>query len=121
MHLPKLLFCFVSLLLSTLTLWAQAEEDPSAIRKGNRAYAQGEYDISAEYYREAGTSARAAFNLGTALFQKEEFEAAAQEFQRAAIQAESPQVQAQAFYNLGNAHLQQEDFQKQLGRLSTWT
>lgn len=73
---------------------------------GNRAYRRGDYVKAVERYRGAiqrrGSTPRLQYNLGTALLQLGEWEAARERLSEA-VQAQSPELQSRAFYNLGNA------------------
>ena len=86
--------------------WAEA------IKRGNVHYKSKAYDAALEAYQSAAedrpedTIAR--YNLGTALYQKEQFEKAADEFRRA-LDAADPVRRAQGYYNLGNTQVQLSD------------
>ena len=88
--------------------WAQA------IKRGNAHYAAEAYDAALEAYQSAAKNrpddAIARYNLGTALYQKKQFEKAADEFRRS-LDAVDPIHQAQGYYNLGNAQVQLNDIE----------
>lgn len=84
------------------------------IKRGNTHYEAGAYDAALEAYQSAAkdrpedTISR--YNLGAALYQKEEFEKAADEFRRS-LDAADPIYRAQGYYNLGNAQVQLNDIE----------
>lgn len=88
--------------------WSQA------IKRGNAHYAAEAYDAALEAYQSAAKNrpddAISRYNLGTALYQKEQFEKAADEFRRS-LDAVDPIHQAQGYYNLGNAQVQLDDIE----------
>ena len=83
-----------------------------AVKSGNAHYKAGEYDAALEAYQSAATDrpedAISHYNLGTALYQKKQFEKAADEFRRS-LDAEDPIHRAQGYYNLGNAQIELND------------
>lgn len=85
--------------------------EDSYLRKGNRAFANGNYDVSAENYQKAVDanvkSNRGKFNLGDALYQQEKYTEAAQQFSTTAQLSDDPNVQFESWHNLGNALLAQ--------------
>ncbi len=89
--------------------WSQA------IKRGNTHYEAGAYDAALEAYQSAAKDrpehAISRYNLGAALYQKEEFEKAANEFRRS-LDAADPIYQAQGYYNLGNAQAQLNDIER---------
>ena len=88
--------------------WSQA------IKRGNTHYEAGAYDAALEAYQSAAKDrpehAISRYNLGAALYQKEEFEKAADEF-RQSLDAADPIYRAQGYYNLGNAQAQLNDIE----------
>ena len=88
--------------------WSQA------IKRGNTHYKAGAYDAALDAYQSAAKDrpedAISRYNLGTALYQKEEFEKAADEFRRS-LDAADPIYRAQGYYNLGNAQVQLNDIE----------
>ena len=85
-----------------------------AIKRGNVHYKAEAYDAALEAYQSAAedrpedTISR--YNLGTALYQKKQFEKAADEFRRSLDAADSVH-RAQGYYNLGNAQVQLNDIE----------
>ncbi len=88
--------------------WSQA------IKRGNVHYKAGAYDAALEAYQSAAKDrpedAVSHYNLGTALYQKKQFEKAADEFRRSLDKAD-PIRRAQGYYNLGNAQAQLNDIE----------
>ena len=102
-------FLILSLfLIGWIGSWSQA------IRRGNVHYKAGEYDAALEAYQSAATDrpedAVSRYNLGTALYQKQQFGEAADEFRRS-LDAADPIYRAQGYYNLGNAQVQLNDIE----------
>ena len=88
--------------------WSQA------IKRGNEHYEARAYDAALEAYQSAAEDrpedAISRYNLGAALYQKEEFEKAENEF-RQSLDATDPIYRAQGYYNLGNAQAQLNDIE----------
>ena len=89
--------------------WSQA------IKRGNAHYKVKAYDAALEAYQSAAEDrpedAISRYNLGTALYQKEQFEKASDEFRRSLDAADSVH-RAQGYYNLGNAQAQLNDVEE---------
>lgn len=77
-----------------------------SVRAGNRHYKKGRYDKALEKYREAEISSPNSpavhFNIGSALYKTDDYEASKAEFRRA-LASPDPRVRSAAYYNLGNA------------------
>ncbi len=88
--------------------WSQA------IKRGNAHYKAKAYDAALEAYQSAAEDrpedAISRYNLGTALYQKKQFEKASDEFRRS-LDTANPVHQAQGYYNLGNAQVQLNDIE----------
>ena len=88
--------------------WSQA------IKRGNAHYEAEAYDAALAAYQSAANNrledAIARYNVGTALYQKKQFEKAADEFRRS-LDAADPVRRAQGYYNLGNAQVQLNDIE----------
>ena len=88
--------------------WSQA------IKRGNTHYKAEEYDAALEAYQSAvidrPEDVISHYNLGTALYQKKQFEQAADGFRRS-LDAVDPSYRARGYYNLGNAQIQLNDIE----------
>ena len=88
--------------------WSQA------IKRGNVHYQAEAYDAALEAYQSAAEdrpeNTISRYNLGTALYQKKQFEKAADEFRRSLDAADSVH-RAQGYYNLGNVQIQLNDIE----------
>ena len=88
--------------------WSQA------IKRGNAHYKAEAYDAALEAYQSAAADrpedAISRYNLGTALYQKKQFEKASDEFRRS-LDTADPVHQAHGYYNLGNAQVQLNDIE----------
>lgn len=109
-----LLFIF-----TTSTLWAQNAPERSLVRKGNRQFNKGNYELSIERYEQAlkvdPTSSEALYNLGNALYKAERFDKSEQTLVAAAADTlRSETERAESFYNLGNSQFQQKKYQEAL-------
>ena len=110
LHLPLhyILLILLPLLIGWIGSWSQA------IKRGNIHYKAGAYDAALEAYQSAATDrpedAISHYNLGAALYQKKQFEKAADEFRRS-LDAVDPIYRAQGYYNLGNAQVQLNDIE----------
>lgn len=111
---------FVGLLVAGLLAGSQplrSQAGREKVLEGNRSYSEGEYDKALELYREAleesPDSPAIRFNLGDALFKKEEMEDAADSFSEA-LQSEDPEIKSRAQYNLGNSLYRQGKLQESL-------
>ena len=88
--------------------WSQA------IKRGNTHYKAEAYDAALEAYQSAAADrpedAISHYNLGTVLYQKKQFDTAADEFRRS-LDASDPVHRAQGYYNLGNTQIQLNDIE----------
>ncbi len=84
------------------------------IKRGNAHYKAEAYDAALEAYQSAAEDrpedAISRYNLGTALYQKKQFEKASDEFRRS-LDTVDPVHQAQGYYNLGNAQARLNDIE----------
>ncbi len=81
----------------------------SSLEEGNRLYREGRYAEAAEAYQRALAAGESTpelhYNLGTALLQLGQYDAAESAF-RAALEAVDPALREWTYYNLGNRFLQ---------------
>jgi len=97
----------LSVLLSVVgVLQIEASSPKQTIKEGNLLYEQGDYVGSERKYKEAlekdSESDIINFNLGTALYKKEEYGEAVDHFQKVYL-SEDDQLKHKAYYNSGNA------------------
>jgi len=98
---------FLSILLSFIgASQIEAASPRQTIKEGNLLYEQGDYIASEKKYKEAlekdTESDIINFNLGTALYKKEEYGDAVDHFQKVYL-SEDDQLKQKAYYNSGNA------------------
>jgi len=98
---------FLSLFLSFLgASQVDAASPKQTIKEGNVFYEQGDYIASEKKYKEAlkkdAESDIINFNLGAALYKKEEYGEAVDHFQKVYL-SEDDQLKQNAYYNSGNA------------------
>ncbi len=83
-HIRRYFPLLTVLLLFFLLPAAHAQKENKWIRQGNSAFAKGDYDNAAIGYRKAldknAQNTKAQFNLGGALYAKQDFEKAAESF-----------------------------------------
>ena len=105
-------FVLMLLLLTAMTVQAQSIE--KQIRKGNRQYRKGDYAEAEVKYRKAledqPNSADAQFNLGDALYQQENYDAAYEAFQKVVDMTPDAKLKSKAVFNMGNCLLEQEKY-----------
>lgn len=108
-RLMRYIFLILSFfLIGWIGSWSQA------IKRGNAHYEAEAYDAALEAYQSATKNrpdnAISRYNLGTVLYQKKQFQKAADEF-RKSLDALDPIYQAQGYYNLGNVQIQLNDIE----------
>jgi tetratricopeptide (TPR) repeat protein len=105
--LPLFLFAITPLL--------DAQTSHRALRSGNKAYKDQNFnEAKAEYNRalEADNSAKGNYNLGNALFEGGDYEEAAKKYEEAASLSNDPTITSSAYRNLGDAQYQQENYKE---------
>lgn len=104
-----------ALLLLILATPALAQER-SLVRKGNELYEQKKYKEAAAAYQDALKKqplfVPGAFNLGNALLQEKQYDAARKVMDMTAKTATDPNVKAGAQYNKGNSFMSQQQWQE---------
>ena len=102
------LIFFAPLLLKAQSQYAEQ------LRAGNSAYTDSNYTQAEEAYRKSAaddpSSAKAAFNLGDALYRQERYEEAIEAFEKSYGKQSDPQQQSKSLQNLGNAHYQLKNY-----------
>ena len=105
-------FVLVMLLLAVLGLQAQTIE--KQLRKGNRQYKKGDFVEAEVTYRKLleamPTNADAQFNLGDALYQQENYQAAMEAFQKVLEMTPDAKLKSKAVFNMGNCLLVQDRY-----------
>ncbi len=80
--------------------------------RGNQLVAEGKLDEALKQYTDAQLIAPESpelhYNIGIILYRQQEYEKAAEEFQRS-LESRRPEIQAQAYYNLGNTYVQMNE------------
>src|SRR5690554_4856172 len=106
--MKSIFLIFVSFILSTLT-FAQKAEPRKEIREGNKAYQDKKFDDAQKKYEQAiqkdAASFKGNFNLGDALYQKQDYEKARQAFHTSSQLTNDKKEKAQAMHNIGNTFL----------------
>ncbi len=100
-------------MLITLPVLAQN----SALRQGNKAYDEEKFGQAFEYYEKASNKApeKAAYNSGTALYRLQDYNAAADSFEKAIVKPEKKgemKLTQNALYNLANSAYKAGDKEK---------
>ena len=95
-----------------------AQNQNALIRKGNQLYKQGEFDKSLSEYERAvkitPPNPLANFNFGNALFRKEKWSDAEQNFETVITSSKEENVREHAFYNKGVALTKQKKLQESI-------
>ena len=106
-------------LTAALTAAAQKYPERSLVRRGNRAYDRGRYEVGIERYTRALEAApgnwEAMYDLGNALASAERFDKAEETLRAAAADSlRSGDERAEAYFNLGNVQLSQQKLKEAL-------
>ena len=109
----------IAFLTAALTAAAQKYPERSLVRRGNRAYDRGRYEVSIERYTKALEAApgtwEAVYDLGNALVAAERYDKAAETLRAAAADSlRNADDRAEAYFNLGNVQLAQQKLQEAL-------
>lgn len=106
-------------MMAALTASAQKYPERSLVRRGNRAYDRGRYELSIERYTKALEAApgnwEALYDMGNALAAAERSDKAEETLRAAAADTlRSGDERAEAYFNLGNVQLSQQKLQEAL-------
>ena len=109
----------IACLLLTAAASAQKYPERSLVRRGNRAYERGRYELGIERYTKALEAApgnyEALYDLGNALAAAERYDKAEETLRAAAADTlRSGDDRAEAYFNLGNVQLAQQKLQEAL-------
>ena len=103
---------FILVLASVNAAMAQKKQ----VRKGNRLYQEKQYAEAAGAYQQALRRnpgfTPGLFNLGNALIQQKNYDAARKVLGAAAKNSREPAVKADANYNVGNTYMQEQKWQE---------
>lgn len=116
--MQRLIYTLLLLLLS-LPAVAQRYPERREVRKGNRAYDKGRYEVATDRYRRALEVApecwEGSYNLGSALYRTEQYDHAAELLSKVAQDTlRTPEERSKAYYNLGNVHFARQKLQESL-------
>lgn len=104
------------LLLLLLPAGAAGAQERSLVRKGNELYQQKKYAEAAAAYQKALQKqpqfVPGAFNLGNALIQQKQFDAARKALEHTARTSRNPGIQSHARYNAGNTYMSEQQWQQ---------
>jgi len=104
------------LIVILLTACRTHAQERSLVRKGNELYEQKKFAEAAAAYQKALQKqpqfVPGAFNLGNALIQQKQFEAARKVMNNTAKTSKNPAVQSGAQYNSGNTYMSEEQWQQ---------
>jgi tetratricopeptide (TPR) repeat protein len=104
----------LAVLLSPVLLMAEASRN--LVARGNAAYRAGSFDEALARYEEASVdspeSATLYFNKGAALYQKEDYAAAVQAFEQAALKSRKPRLGSLSKFGLGNCAFREAERQR---------
>lgn len=101
-----------------LPAWANAQNDNTAIRKGNKLYKAGQFDQALPEYQKAlaanpgNNTAR--YNMANARYRKGNFEEAEKSFDDLATQTTDKKVKEKSVYNKGVAQSKQQKLQESI-------
>lgn len=103
------------LLLLLFCATAVRAQERKLVREGNELYSQRKYKEAAAAYqkalREQPTFVPGAFNLGNALIQQNQFDAARKVMDNAVKTSKDPMIQGGAQYNKGNTYMSEKQWQ----------
>ena len=118
-RIMKRYLILIACLLLTAAASAQKYPERSLVRRGNRAYERGRYEVGIERYTKALEVApgnyEALYDLGNALAAAERYDKAEETLRAAAADTlRNGDDRAEAYFNLGNVQLAQQKLQEAL-------
>ena len=113
--MKKLYIVFISILAFSLGNYCEAQNVRKEIRSGNKKYTDGNFQDAELSYRKAlensdNKEPDALYNLGSSLYQQENYEAAAGSWAMTADQVSSKKEKSEALFNLGNSLVKNQKF-----------
>ncbi len=112
---------FILTMLCFACLRTHAQE--RLVRRGNELYMQQKYADAAKAYQEAlqkqPTFTPGTFNLGNALVQQKQYDAARKVMSNVAKTTKDPLVQSGASYNVGNTYMSEQQWQQAVDAYKT--
>ena len=103
--LCAMLFCALLFALCSMPICFAASAGKS-VKQGNQLYHKGKFDEALKYYNEAEVdmpdSDVVNFDIGTAFYQKGDYEKAIEAFSKASL-SDNPDTEEKAAYNIGNS------------------
>jgi Ca-activated chloride channel family protein len=114
---------YLSLLALMLAATAAQAQERKLVREGNELYQQKKYKEAAGVYQKAlkeqPNFVPGAFNLGNALIQQKQFDAARKVMDNTAKASKDPVVQGGAQYNKGNTYMSEQQWQQAVDAYKT--
>ena len=101
---------FIFVMLCSIT---NAQNEKALVRQGNNDFKKGDFSEAEIKYRKSldkEYSPKAQFNLGDALYEQKNYEAAAENFSELTKRNVTKDIEADAYYNLGNTLMAQEKY-----------
>jgi Ca-activated chloride channel family protein len=103
------------ILLLTIFMGTNAQNERKAIRQGIKAYDQGEFNEAEVQFRKAGdldaTSFEADFNTGAALYEQEKYQETVKQYESLVQQSSDPEELSKVWHNMGNSLLEASQYQ----------
>ena len=103
----------ICILMAIICLSSNAQTDKGLIRQGNKDFKNNNYSEAEIKYRKSldkEYNPKAQFNLGDALYEQKNYEAAAKEFSELTKRNTTAEIESDAYYNLGNTLMAQEKY-----------
>ncbi len=106
MRLALCAILFYAMLFMFYPIRCYAVSANKSVKQGNRLYHEGKFDEALKYYNEAKVdmpdSDVVNFDIGTALYQKQDYKKAIDAFNKALL-SDNPEIEEKAAYNIGNS------------------